>query len=100
MTVVIVCGHVEVASWPFETRTPPDLTDVDGLCRLGLAAHRCGWSIRLRDAPGDLRDLLELVGLAAWMAPAGELVVEVGGEPEGSEEIGVQEGVDPGDPAV
>jgi hypothetical protein len=89
-----------MASWPFETGTPPDLTDVDGLCRLGLAAHRRGWSIRLRDAPGDLRDLLELVGLAALMAPPGELVVEVGGEPEGGEEVGVQERVDPGDPAV
>jgi hypothetical protein len=100
MTVVIVCGGIEVASWPFDTQAPPDLADVDRLCRLGLAAHRLGWSIRLRDTPGDLRDLLELVGLSAWMAPPDELDVEVGGEPEGSKEIGVQEGVDPGDPAA
>jgi hypothetical protein len=98
--VVIVCGEVEVASWPFETQMPPDLADVDRLARLGLAAHRLGWSIRLRDIDRDLRDLLQLVGLSAWMAAPDQLVVEVGGEPEGSEEAGVQEGVDPGDPAA
>jgi hypothetical protein len=123
--VVIVCGDIEVASWPFEASTPPDLSAVDELCRLGLAVRRLGCSVRLRDAPVELWALLELVGLASVVTAigdqctgdqctgdlraldrrrvescAGGLVVEVGGKPEETEEIGIEKGVEPGDPAV
>jgi hypothetical protein len=99
-TVVIVYGEVEVASWPWDAMTPPDLSAVDELCRLGVAARRLGCAVRLRDAPCELWALLELVGLDGVVSRAGELVVEVGGQPEQGEEIGVEEGVEPGDPAI
>lgn len=99
-TVVIVCGEVEVASWPWDAMTPPDLSAVDELCRLGLAARRLGCAVRLRDAPCELWALLELVGLAGVVSRTDELVVEMGGKPEQGEEIGVEERVEPRDPAV
>jgi hypothetical protein len=100
-TVVIVCGDSEVASWPFEATWRPDLTAVDELCRLELAARRLGWSVRVRNAPSELRQLLELVGLddVVGLCPE-ELVVEVGGEPEESEEVGIEKGMEPGDPPI
>jgi hypothetical protein len=99
--VVIVSGDVELASWPFEAAARLDLSAVDELCRLGLAARRLGWSVRLRDVPNELWRLLELTGLASVAGPcAGALVVEVGGEPEVREEVGVEKRVEPGDPAI
>jgi hypothetical protein len=76
-----------------------DLSMVDGLARLQLAARRLGCSIRLRDGGGGLWELVELAGLAGVVtADVGRLVVEVGGEPESGEEPGVKEGVEPADP--
>jgi len=67
----------------------PDLATVDALARLQLAARRLGGSLRLRDVGDELGELLDLVGLRR----------EVGGQPEGREELlGVEEGVEPGDP--
>ena len=91
--VVVARGHVEVASWPLATTGRPDLSLVDGLARLQLAARRLGYSIFLRGACDDLVALLDLVGLAAVV-----LGVEVGGEPEGREQGGVDEVVEPDDP--
>jgi hypothetical protein len=100
-TVVIVCGGAEVASWPFEAGWRPDLTAIDELCRLELAARRLGWSVRVRHAPNELRQLLELVGLAEVIGLCpDELVVEVGGEPEESEEVGIEKRMEPGDPSI
>ena len=65
-----------------------------------LAARRLGWSIRLRGAPGELWELLDLTGLAQVVRPAGVLVVEVGGEAEDGEEAGVDEVVMPDDPVA
>ncbi|MFJ9678385.1 STAS domain-containing protein [Streptomyces sp. NPDC101194] len=43
----------------------PDLTLVEAIARLGLVARRAGGRrLRLRNAPPELRDLLDLVGLA------------------------------------
>lgn len=43
----------------------PDLALVEALARLGLVARRAGGvEIRLRNVPGELRLLLDLVGLA------------------------------------
>ena len=94
-TVVLVCGPDEVACWPFTADAGdgrPDLSTVDALARLQLAARRLGCSIRLRDACADLVGLLDLVGLRECL--------EVGGQPEGGEQLGVEEVVVPDDPVA
>ncbi len=45
-----------------------DLSAVDGLARLGLAARRAGGRLRLVRPPGELAALLDLVGLSALVA--------------------------------
>ncbi|GAA0929886.1 STAS domain-containing protein [Streptomyces rhizosphaericus] len=82
----------------------PDLTVVEALARLRLTAGRLGRGIQLRNARGELRRLLAWTGLdEALTAPAAlghALGPERGGEAEQREEaLGVQEGVEPGDPA-
>jgi hypothetical protein len=74
--------------------TVPNLALVDSLARLQLAAQRRGCSIRLRNASRALCGLITLVGLADV------LPLEVGREPEVGEELGVEEVVQPRDPAV
>ncbi|MDO0935853.1 STAS domain-containing protein [Streptomyces sp. DG2A-72] len=70
---------------------PPGLGTIDLLARLELAARRAGGRIRLRDPAPALHALLDLVGLR----------FEMEGEPEQREPaFGVQEAVEPGDPAV
>lgn len=70
---------------------PPGLAAVDVLARLQLAARRAGGRIRLRDPAPALVALLDLVGLP----------FEVEGEPEEREPpLGVEEAVEPGDPAA
>ncbi|MCX5061001.1 STAS domain-containing protein [Streptomyces sp. NBC_00452] len=70
---------------------PPGLGAVDLLARLELAARRAGGRIRLRDAAPSLHALLGLVGLR----------FEVEGQVEQREPaLGVQEEVEPGEPAV
>ncbi len=67
---------------------------LDALLRLHLVARRNGLTVELRDACPRLVDALELCGLRD------ELRVEVHGVAEEREERGVDEEVDPGDPAV
>ncbi|WP_411105762.1 hypothetical protein [Streptomyces sp. cmx-4-9] len=67
----------------------PTLATVQALARAALAARRLGVPLRVRAAP-ELRDLLELVGLGQLLGQAEER------EPA----FGVQEGVEPDDPAV
>jgi hypothetical protein len=62
--VVLVRGDTEVASWPLPAGRSPDLSVVDGLARLQVAARRAGCSVRLRDAPIQLRELIDLAGLS------------------------------------
>ncbi|MCF1596351.1 STAS domain-containing protein [Streptomyces muensis] len=70
---------------------PPGLGVVDLLARLQLTARRAGGRIRLRDPDPALHALLDLVGLR----------FEVEGEVEQREPaLGVEEAVEPGDPAV
>lgn len=70
---------------------PPGLAAVDLLARLQLLARRTGGRIRLRDPDPALCSLLDLVGLR----------FEVEGQPEQREPApGVEEAVEPGDPAV
>ncbi len=70
---------------------PPGLAAVELLARLQLTARRSGGRIRLRDPSRALCALLDLVGLR----------FEMEGQPEQREPPrGVQEAVEPGDPAV
>ncbi|MDU0300768.1 STAS domain-containing protein [Streptomyces althioticus] len=70
---------------------PPGLAAVNLLARLQLTARRAGGRIRLRDPSPALCALLDLVGLR----------FETEGQPEQREPpLGVQEAVEPGDPAV
>ncbi|MER7840967.1 STAS domain-containing protein [Streptomyces sp. NPDC096040] len=70
---------------------PPGLAVVDLLARLELAARRAGGRIRLRGPDPALRSLLLLVGLR----------FQVEGEIEEREPaLGVEEEVEPGQPAV
>ena len=80
-TVVLLRdGHV-LASWPIDMPTPPDLELVDGLARLQLTAMQLGCTIRIRNIPDEVADLLDLVGLLGILT-GGRLVVEVEGQPE------------------
>ncbi|MER5448987.1 STAS domain-containing protein [Streptomyces sp. NPDC002764] len=70
---------------------PPGLGAVDLLARLQLAARRAGGRIRLRDPAPSLHALLGLVGLR----------FEVEGQVEQREPpLGVEEEVEPGEPAL
>jgi len=62
--VVLVRGRAEVASWSLSCRGRPDLSVLNDVARLQLAARRLGCSIRLRAADGGLHELLDLCGLA------------------------------------
>ena len=73
-----------------------DLGFVDALARLELAARRRGWSVRLRDTRDDLAGLLDLVGLTGASGAPG-LALQADREPEGWEQLGIQEVVPPGD---
>jgi hypothetical protein len=96
--LVLVRGDAEVASWPLAAWDRPDLSVVDALARLQLAARHLGCSIRLHGACVELSELLDLVGL-------GNVVTNVPlrqprGEAERSEQIGVDEVVVPDDPVA
>jgi hypothetical protein len=93
-TVVLVRGDAEVASWPCAGRGRPDLSTIDALARLQLLARRLGFSIVVRDASPALAELVELSGLA------GVLPLEVSGQAEFGEQVGVEEVVHPGDPVA
>ena len=92
--VVLSRAGEEVASWPVVAVTcgRPHLCLVDELARLQLAARRANHELALRDVSPELRELLELLGLT------GALGVQPVGEPEGGEEVGVEEVVVPDDP--
>jgi ABC-type transporter Mla MlaB component len=65
--VVLMDGHAEVARWPLPEARHADLSVVDHLARLQLAARRRGLEIRVRDAPARLTELMDLVGLSGIM---------------------------------
>ena len=96
--VVLVRGDAELARWPLLRRNRPGLALVDELARWQLEARRAGCEIQLRDACPRLWELLELVGLTDVVV--GGALRQVGGETEGGEQLGVHEGVEPGDPVA
>jgi ABC-type transporter Mla MlaB component len=76
-----------------------DAATVDALARLQLAARRLGWSIRLRNASDELRELLELMGLGEVVPCCPELPLGVRGQTEqGEQPGGVEEEGHPADP--
>lgn len=88
--VVVTLGGAEVSSWPLAGSRPLDLSVVDDLARLGLAARRLGYAIRLRRPCPVLLELLDLAGLR----------LEAVGEAEGGEQRRVEEVVMPDDPVA
>ncbi|MEA2973423.1 MAG: hypothetical protein QOG82_1881 [Actinomycetota bacterium] len=98
--VVLARDGVEVASWPLEVRGGVDLSVVDDLARLQLAARRLGCSIKLRDPSGELTALLAFLGLARAISGSTGAVLQVVGEAECGEERGVEEVVVPDDPVA
>lgn len=91
VVVVVIDDGREIAVGRLEAPRA-DLTLVDAVLRLQLAARRRGWSMRVRGVPDELRALLEFAGLA------GVLAFEPGREPELGEQRGVEEVVQPLDP--
>ena len=80
----------DATKWVVVAERRPDLGSVDSLARMLLATRRLGGTFEVVDASGDLEELLELVGLRG----------EFCRQPEGREEVGVEEGVEPGDPVA
>ena len=62
--VEVVDGDVRVATLRLHADARPDLSVVDSIAPLALAARQLGWSIRLRDPCPGLTDLLKFVGLS------------------------------------
>jgi hypothetical protein len=81
----------ETATWVVHGPGAPDLTIVDALALLQLAAARAGGGILLGDVCAGLRELLDFVGLGR----------EVGRQAEGREQLlRVEERVETGDPPM
>ncbi|HEX5936969.1 MAG TPA: STAS domain-containing protein [Actinomycetota bacterium] len=80
----------------------PDALTVDVLARLQLTALRRGRRLGFRDACGELRDLVEFLGLGDVLPCAGPCADASGLEPSGQSEqreqaLGVEEEGDPRD---
>jgi hypothetical protein len=100
LALSLVRAGVEVATWRLPVDEPIDLSVIERVARLQLAARRLGYSVQLRQPSRALCELLHLVGLADVVGSAHGLVVEVGGESEGREQVRVEEGVERGDPVT
>ena len=88
--VVVVREGAVLASWRIEDDARVDVGLVERLARVALVARRHGCTVELTDVSDELRGVLDLVGLG----------VEVGGEPEGREQGGVDEAVVADDPVA
>lgn len=89
--LVVVDGDVVVARWRVEDPARPDLSMMETMARLHLAARRLGLRIRLDRPSVELRQLIDLVGLA-------DLLLDAGRKSEGGEQLRVEKVVQPGDP--
>lgn len=110
---MVVSGDEVVATWLLGEGQATDMSVVEKLARWQLAARRRGYSIRLHHPSASLCELLDLAGLTEvvrdyevagdaevagdYEVAGGRLVVEVGREPKGCEQVGVEEAVEPGD---
>jgi hypothetical protein len=94
--VVLVHGDIEVACWPLPAGRNPDLRVVDQLARLQLAARRLGCSLRLRGAPSQLRELIDLAGLSGIVTDAAGPVSADPAGPAGEPDDGGSAAGEPG----
>lgn len=99
LVVMVDAEGAEVVVGRVATHTV-DLVLVEALARLQLAARRRGCSIGLRHPSQAVCQLLDLVGLTELSGPPPGLPLEVGREPEGGEELGIEEVVPPRDPVT
>jgi hypothetical protein len=80
--------------------TAPDAGTIDALARLQLTARRLGCGLLLHRPHRRLRDLVAFAGLDDVLPLTAGLAVEPGRQAEQREEaVGVEERVDPPDPA-
>lgn len=80
--------------------TDPDAGTIDALARLQLTAQRLGCGLLLLRAHRRLRDLVAFAGLGEVLPLTAGLAVETGRQAEQREQaVGVEERVDPPDPA-
>jgi anti-anti-sigma regulatory factor len=92
-----------VIAWDVSNLTEPDESALELLLRLQLEARRSGATIELHNAGPALADLLAGCGLADVLVIAGSGVgsgVEVHGEIEEREELGLDEEIHRGDGVV
>lgn len=76
----------------------PDISTIDALAHACLAARRDGCELRLADASAELRELLELAGLAEAVPCEERSGLDSRGQPEGGKVArGVEEECDPND---
>jgi|GEM_PF-1639013 len=93
-TLVVVDDHGDETLVAHLDASCPDLVLIDLLARVHLATVRSGMALRIRGASPQLRELIELCGLTCVLA------LEVRREAELGEQLGVEEVVEPADPAV
>lgn len=67
--IVLVAGDRRRVLAPVERATPCDLDLVHRLLWLHVRAKRMGWRLQLADVDGELRDLLDFVGVASSLLP-------------------------------
>jgi hypothetical protein len=80
---------------------PPDAVTVEALARLQMTARSLGCHVELRDASGELRELIGLMGLAEVLPCCEELPLEPRRQAEQREPpCGVEEERDPADPVT
>ena len=97
--VELQSGHADVVVFEVGALISPDVWTVDALARACLAARRDGCELRLSDASTELRELLDLCGLAQAVPCVEGSDLEGEGQPEGREEPrGVEEERDTADP--
>ncbi|MGH8871283.1 MAG: hypothetical protein ACRDWS_04855 [Acidimicrobiia bacterium] len=89
---VLVCDVGGIAT--------PDLATVEALAHLQVSVHDMGYSLHLRYATTRLQELLDLCGLSdALPVCEGSPRVDQGQREQREEPGGVEEEVEPGDPA-
>lgn len=93
-TVVLIAADGQEVAVGHLPHARPDLALVDALARLRLAAGRRHCTVTVRGASPELRGLLDLVGLTDVI-----VVAEPRRQPELGEQLGIDEVVQPGDPA-
>ncbi|HEX3839292.1 MAG TPA: hypothetical protein VHU85_00725 [Acidimicrobiales bacterium] len=100
IVVVLVSGEATTVCGRLGADDRVDLTLVNQLARLQLAARRLGCSIVLRGVGVRLAELIDFAGLTDVLPSVSEPGREVGGKPEGGEQVGVEEGMEPSDPVA